>query len=83
MVTDTSVIPASNTALNSFACHPSVFDKKARLADLSPLKGMRAQCLSWDGILADISPLEGLPLTWLDLFGNAPISDLSAFKARR
>jgi hypothetical protein len=56
------------------------YGKKGRLADLSPLKGMRLTILvCGETQVADLSPLKGMPLTTLYCYGTS-VSDLSPLR---
>jgi Leucine-rich repeat (LRR) protein len=74
-VTDISPVRALNE-LRELRCAGSGW-RTGRLADLSPLKGMKLTTLVCEGKpVSDLSPLKGMPLTSLDCRGTK-VSDLS------
>jgi serine/threonine-protein kinase len=79
-VTDLSPVRALKQ-LNLLTCGSSGSDwGHGKLADLSPLRGMRLTALRvWATQVTDLSPLQGMPLTHLDLW-NTPVSDISPLK---
>lgn len=53
------------------------WEVRGRLADLSPLKGMKLTTLiCWNTQISDLSPLKGMPLSIVDCF-NTNVADLS------
>ena len=56
---------------------------KGRLADLSPLKGMKLTSLNCFGTrVSDLSPLKGMKLTYLMVY-NSKVSDLSPLRGMK
>jgi serine/threonine protein kinase len=81
-VTDISPVRAL-TGLKELVCWGSSYDT-GRLADLSPLKGMKLTQLNclFNKQLSDLSPLEGMPLKGLRC-GHSQVSDLSPIKGMK
>jgi hypothetical protein len=58
----------------------NVAAERGKLADLSPLKGLRLTVLRCNNTkVADLSPLKGMPLTWLE-FSATEVADLTPLK---
>jgi serine/threonine protein kinase len=78
-VTDISPVRALHR-LRVLTCSGTSFTRPGKLADLSPLKGMRLTKLGCsDTQVSDLSPLHGMPLTWLGC-GATNVFDLTPLK---